>query len=447
MERYESYKDLENEYPNGGPANNYVVMVGGQEMRWDASLHQWVVNEGATHCDLPLHDIEGDVVMRNRLKVCGELYAYNISPSNKGLFFTAEDLIKAYPKGKKGDWAYVGTTAPYAVYKWDKGWNNSGEQGNLEVNLNPYATNERLDTVEADLNAKVDAVDAKVDAVDAKVDTNVASLNTEVDQLKEKNLNEFPKYDGEREITKTINPSSTATPTAIYYATNLNKFVAFVGGVLSGEYYAGWNETDEYAHYFQYNDSYGNAIANKTYWSKESNQFAYCDGKALVKVGATHVTWGSTSNIGKLNATGLYYISGTRTSLEDGLPILNLGEFVAWLRVANVGGNRFISQTLELGNKVGKDTKVYTRSYDGSNWSEWQVLQGIHEKGAILNVEDINKYTDNGMYSGLVTDGCCGSIIQENIFPTNRVVSQWLTTFFIYNVSNTKTYLYLYKEN
>lgn len=136
---------------------------------------------------------------------------------------------------------------------------------------------------------------------------------------------------------------------------------------------------------------------------KRINQFRNATSGEVYNIdGYVKVPWGHSSDLDELNVSGIYYLHGNRANENDHMPIANTGEIVAWLRVANMGGNTFIMQTLELGNKSGGDVKVYTRRYNGHQWSFWQLLQPMTELG---EVHDLDDYIDNGMYSGVISTG------------------------------------------
>lgn len=43
-----------------------------------------------------------------------------ISTHNKGYFADVDNLRSYYSSGSPGDVAYIGTSYPYAIYKWDE---------------------------------------------------------------------------------------------------------------------------------------------------------------------------------------------------------------------------------------------------------------------------------------------------------------------------------------
>lgn len=80
----------------------------------------------------------------------------NATTRNKGYFSTSSELISAFPTASKGDIAYVGSSYPYDIWKWNGGsWANSGSTGGEEsVNLGNYHTKEYTDAKLSELGSK-----------------------------------------------------------------------------------------------------------------------------------------------------------------------------------------------------------------------------------------------------------------------------------------------------
>ena len=130
----------------------------------------------------------------------------------------------------------------------------------------------------------------------------------------------------------------------------------------------------------------------------------------------TDIDW-SGHNMNEFVNSGEYYIHGNRTAESDNLPIINVGEkhtINARLTVLNSSlnsnpndkANICVTQILRLSNRKGGDGHVYVRTGQGANteeftWGTWEKLMGIFEKNNVLNIEDIDSYTTNGMYSGI----------------------------------------------
>lgn len=74
----------------------------------------------------------------------------NATSRNKGYFENDTLLKQTYQTAQIGEIAYVGTTYPYQIWKWNGStWANSGATGGSEsVNLNGYATKEELTELE-----------------------------------------------------------------------------------------------------------------------------------------------------------------------------------------------------------------------------------------------------------------------------------------------------------
>ena len=124
--------------------------------------------------------------------------------------------------------------------------------------------------------------------------------------------------------------------------------------------------------------------------------------------------------------TGEYHIHGERTDTNDGLPILNAGSghtidarlTVLDSSITNGTGAKtdiVVTQILRLSNRTGGDGHVYVRTAQAATksqlatpsstaWGTWEKLMGIFEKSAVEEIDDLNTYTTNGMYSGLFTN-------------------------------------------
>ena len=135
----------------------------------------------------------------------------------------------------------------------------------------------------------------------------------------------------------------------------------------------------------------------------------------------TEVAWGASSHIDTLISPGVYNIKGERLNANDGLPIANSSPghtIAAKLLVldSSISGtgdsqDKCITQILMLSNRTGSDGNVYMRTGSaaskntlngGYGWSSWGKLQQNVEVGQVTS---LNNYKDNGIYSGVYTDG------------------------------------------
>ena len=135
----------------------------------------------------------------------------------------------------------------------------------------------------------------------------------------------------------------------------------------------------------------------------------------------TTVEWDSASCIDSFVTAGVYNITGERLNASDGLPIENSAPghtISARLTVLNssiIGtgdtDDKCITQILTLSNRTGGDGDVYIRTgraqstnmlAGGSGWEPWGKLQQNIEVGQVTSLDG---YIDNGMYSGVYTDG------------------------------------------
>ncbi len=137
--------------------------------------------------------------------------------------------------------------------------------------------------------------------------------------------------------------------------------------------------------------------------------------------GAKGVAWGVGSNINVFTEQGAYSIAGERLSKGDGLPIDNAspGHTVSARLVvidSSISGtgdsdDKCVTQILALCNRIGGDGDVYVRTGSasgknllagGTGWGQWGKLQTNVEVGQVTS---LNGLTDNGIYSGVYTDG------------------------------------------
>lgn len=150
--------------------------------------------------------------------------------------------------------------------------------------------------------------------------------------------------------------------------------------------------------------------------------------------GATKIVWDSSSNMNDFKTPGVYDIYGERTRQDDNLPILNaspghsiaarLTVVASTLQPAN--NEICITQFLQLSNRIGREGTTYVRTYNENNnsmngWSAWQKQMGMVETVINTNTnsfnseifagyaasvgEGLNGMIDNGIYSGIYTDG------------------------------------------
>ncbi|MBO5134595.1 MAG: hypothetical protein J6C15_05520 [Bacteroidaceae bacterium] len=123
------------------------------------------------------------------------------------------------------------------------------------------------------------------------------------------------------------------------------------------------------------------------------------------------VEWGN-DNLNYYTTAGLYRIHGERTYNNDNFPLNNVGgghSVDALLTVLDSSisdAESCITQILALSNRVGVDGDIYIRTASGTKdnlqWEPWSKLQTNTELGVVASLDT---YIDNGIYSGVHTDG------------------------------------------
>ena len=133
------------------------------------------------------------------------------------------------------------------------------------------------------------------------------------------------------------------------------------------------------------------------------------------------IVWSSTHHINHFVAAGVYNIVGERTNSADGLPIANAASghsinarlvvLDSSIPASSKESDKCITQILALSNRVGGDGDIYVRTgraaetahlIAGNGWGAWGKLQQNIEVGQTASLDE---YIDNGIYSGVYTNG------------------------------------------
>lgn len=137
------------------------------------------------------------------------------------------------------------------------------------------------------------------------------------------------------------------------------------------------------------------------------------------------VTWTEQHAMNGYTECGEYHIHGERKNKYDGLPILNadpghtidatLTVLDSSLSTEGAKNDVCVTQILRLSNRTGGDGHIYVRTgqaatkaeltaTNSTKWGTWEKLMGLFEKSVVTNIDDLNTYTTNGMYSGMFTN-------------------------------------------
>lgn len=167
--------------------------------------------------------------------------------------------------------------------------------------------------------------------------------------------------------------------------------------------------------------SLGNEITCSRIRSHNGNEHVWSEWEQASSSTGTTVEWDSASCIDSFVTAGVYNISGERLNVKDGLPIANSNPghtISARLTVLNSSitgtgdsDDKCVTQILTLSNRTGGDGDVYIRTghahstnmlVGGAGWEPWSKLQQNVQVGQVASLDG---YIDNGMYSGVYTDG------------------------------------------
>ena len=167
--------------------------------------------------------------------------------------------------------------------------------------------------------------------------------------------------------------------------------------------------------------SLGNEITCSRIRSYNGKEHVWSEWELASSSTGTTVEWDSASCIDSFVTAGVYNITGERLSASDGLPIENSAPghtISARLTVLNSSitgtgdsDDKCVTQILTLSNRTGGDGDVYIRTghahstnmlVGGTGWEPWSKLQQNVQVGQVASLDG---YIDNGMYSGVYTDG------------------------------------------
>ena len=167
--------------------------------------------------------------------------------------------------------------------------------------------------------------------------------------------------------------------------------------------------------------SLGNEITCSRIRSYNGKEHVWSEWELASSSTGTTVEWDSASCIDSFVSAGVYNITGERLNASDGLPIENSAPghtISARLTVLNssIAGtgdsdDKCVTQILTLSNRTGGDGDVYIRTghahstnmlVGGTGWEPWSKLQQNVQVGQVASLDG---YIDNGMYSGVYTNG------------------------------------------
>ena len=184
--------------------------------------------------------------------------------------------------------------------------------------------------------------------------------------------------------------------------------------------------TDAAPTIYQRTGSYPGETLTWSKWTKTVNDAVLKEelneqGRKLKNEMLIPVEWSSASHINHYVTQGIYNITGERLNAADGLPIANSNPghtiharlLVLNSSIAGTGDvqDKCITQVLTLSNRTGGDGEVYIRTGQahstnmlagGIGWEQWGKLQQNVEVGQVTS---LNSYINNGIYSGVYTDG------------------------------------------
>ena len=290
---------------------------------------------------------------------------------------------------------------------------------------------EKTDSSIVILNSSVSDLETHISNIDTSVstlDSSLNELNTSLGQL-------YVDFDAfGNDVTYSINTLNSsynnlvdeiiANEEVVAAAiTDLDKKIAEndVRDYISGTIDPSINklETEIVLHGNKLNN-YADTFPQNPVASSESNGLMSAADKTKLDHLAIDTLW-EGQHMNDFTMAGEYHIHGIRTRDNDGLPIINSGDghtidarlTVLDSSLKNGTGAKTdicVTQILRLSNHTGGDGHIFVRTgqattkpelTDSTKWSAWEKLMGLFEKSVVTNIDDLNTYTTNGMYSGM----------------------------------------------
>lgn len=123
-----------------------------------------------------------DTIDINFGKVATEVESLNYATrKNKGYFATGDALTQSVPTANVGEIAYVGTSSPFAIYKWENGWVDTGYEHTDSVELGDYVTKDDFSTAKSNLQEQINSSNEAINALQESA----AKANESIESNKE----------------------------------------------------------------------------------------------------------------------------------------------------------------------------------------------------------------------------------------------------------------------
>lgn len=362
-------------------------------------------------CDHPLHDVSGDVIIRDRLTVCGNLRAHKVDPAERGLFLTVESLKESCTVCRKGDWALVGEQSPFKVYRWDNGWYDTETTHEVNIPLNEYLTKEEaLQTYVSD--AELQEEKTAREQADDSLAQDIADLNNndvliakDIATLKERNNAEIPAYTGIVESATIEDKESVIQYSGVYFIKSEGRFAAKQGS----EYFNNWLAYGGYQAQQVYHQD-NKAVPNRLYnlIALSGGGLHYFDGTTFKMVNdnaeleeTVNTHEGSINNLNNKTSELQTEVDEQTAQIKE-LKERNKAEIPAYSGVVESATIQPGSATQYSGVYFIKSAGVFAAKVGDKYFGGWKPYDGYQERAAYIQDE---KAVPNRLYNLIASSG------------------------------------------